>query len=128
MMRLLIRLAVFLGSAALGLFIASLLIPGFHVHLAGFLFAIIVFAVAQALIAWLVDRLFQRSAPTIAGIAGLLSTFLALWLATLLSDGLSFDGVGAWILAAVVVWVVTAIIGWLAAKYLVPRPEANRAR
>ncbi|WP_350348579.1 hypothetical protein ABIQ69_01235 [Agromyces sp. G08B096] len=126
MVRFLIRIAIFLGSAALGLFLASLLIGGFHVHAAGFLFAIIVFALAQSVIEWLVERLFHRSAPAVAGVAGLLSTFLALWLATLLSDGLSFDGVGAWILAAVVVWLVTAIVGWLATKFLLARTERNR--
>ena len=118
MVRFLIRAAVFLGTAALGLFLAALLIPGFHVHLAGFLVAIIVFALVQWLIEWLIARIFHRSAPTVAGIAGLLSTFLALWIATLITDGLSFDGVGAWILAAVVVWLTTAVLGWLAAKFL----------
>ncbi|WP_127794848.1 phage holin family protein [Agromyces sp. LHK192] len=128
MVRFLIRVAVFLGAAALALFIASLLIPGFHIHLAGFLFAVILYALIQAALEWLVDRLFQKSAPTVAGIAGLLSTFLALWLATLLSDGLSFDGIGAWILAAVVVWVITALLSWLARKFLMPKAEGSPAR
>jgi len=114
MVRFLIRVAVFLGSAALGLFLASLLIPGFHVHLAGFLVAILVFAIAQAL--------------TVAGIAGLLSTFLALWIATLFTDGLSFDDVGAWILAAVVVWLTTALLGWLAARFLLRPGRAEQQR
>ena len=126
MVRFLIRIAVFLGSAALGLLLAALLIPGFHVHAAGFIVAILVFAAAQALIEWLIERIFHRSAPTVAGIAGLASTFLALWLATLLSDGLSFDGVAAWILAAVVVWLTTAVLGWLAAKFLLDRRRSER--
>lgn len=128
MVRFLIRVAVFVGSAALGLFLASLLIPGFHVHLAGFLVAILVFAIAQALIEWLVERIFHRSSPTVAGIAGLLSTFLALWIATLFTDGLSFDDVGAWILAAVVVWLTTALLGWLAARFLLRPREAEQQR
>jgi uncharacterized membrane protein YvlD (DUF360 family) len=126
MVRFLIRVAVFIGSAALGLLLAALLIPGFHVHPAGFIVAILVFAIAQAVIEWLIERIFHRSAPTVAGIAGLASTFLALWIATLLSDGLSFDGVGAWILAAVVVWLTTAVLGWLAAKFLLRSREAER--
>ena len=126
MVRFLIRIAVFLGSAALGLLLAALLIPGFHVHAAGFIVAILVFAAAQAVIEWLIERIFHRSAPTVAGIAGLASTFLALWLATLLSDGLSFDGVAAWILAAVVVWLTTAVLGWLAAKFLLDRRRSER--
>jgi uncharacterized membrane protein YvlD (DUF360 family) len=126
MVRFLIRIAVFLGSAALGLLLAALLIPGFHVHAAGFIVAILVFAAAQALIEWLIERIFHRSAPTVAGIAGLASTFLELWLATLLSDGLSFDGVAAWILAAVVVWLTTALLGWLAAKFLIDRRRSEK--
>ena len=126
MVRFLIRIAVFLGAAALGLLLAALLIPGFHVHAAGFIVAMLVFAAAQAVIEWLIERIFHRSAPTVAGIAGLASTFLALWLATLLSDGLSFDGVAPWILAAVVVWLTTAVLGWLAARFLPDRRRSER--
>jgi uncharacterized membrane protein YvlD (DUF360 family) len=126
MVRFLIRIAVFLGAAALGLMLAALLIPGFHVHAAGFIVAMLVFAAAQAVIEWLIERIFHRSAPTVAGIAGLASTFLALWLATLLSDGLSFDGVAPWILATVVVWLTTAVLGWLAARFLLDRRRSER--
>ena len=78
------------------------------------------------IIEWLIAKIFHRSAPTVAGVAGLLSTFLALWIATLITDGLSFDGVGAWILAAVVVWLTTAVLGWLAAKFLLRDRAAER--
>ena len=127
MVRFLIRLAIFLGTAALGLLLAALLIPGFHVHAAGFILAIVVFALVQALIEWLVAKIFHRSAPTVAGIAGLLSTFLALWVATLITDGLSFDGVAAWILATVVVWLTTALLGWVAGRFVTPRSDRGRA-
>jgi uncharacterized membrane protein YvlD (DUF360 family) len=126
MVRFLIRIAVFLGAVALGLLLAALLIPGFHVHAAGFIVAMLVFAAAQAVIEWLIERIFHRAAPTVAGIAGLASTFLALWLATLLSDGLSFDGVAPWILATVVVWLTTAVLGWLAARFLLDRRRSER--
>ncbi|WP_394553478.1 phage holin family protein [Agromyces sp. MMS24-JH15] len=121
MVRFLIRIAVFLGLAALALGLAALLVPGFHLHWAGFVVAILVFAIVQAVVEWLVERIFHRSAPSVAGVAGLISTALALWIASIVGDGLSFDGIGAWILATVVVWLVTALIGWLAAKYLLPR-------
>jgi uncharacterized membrane protein YvlD (DUF360 family) len=128
MVRFLIRAAVFLGTAALGLLLASLLIPGFHVHLAGFLVAIVVFALVQWFIEWLIAKLFHRAAPTVAGVAGLLSTFVALWIATLITDGLSFDGIGPWILAAVVVWLTTAVLGWLAAKFVLHDRAAQPQR
>lgn len=127
MVRLLIRLGIFLGAAVVGLLLAALLVPAFHLHWTGFVVAIVVFAVVQAGIEWLVRRLFHRTAPTVAGVAGLLSTFLALLVASLVSDGLSFEGVGAWIIAAVVVWVATAAIGWFATRMLLtPRHPDGR--
>ena len=38
-----------------------------------------------------------------------MSTFAALLLASLFSNGLSIRGVGSWIAATVVVWLVTAL-------------------
>ena len=128
MVRILIRAAIFLGSAALGLLVASLIIPEFHVHTAGFLVAIVVFALVQAGVEWLVRKLTTRSVPVIAGVAGLLSTFVALLVASLFTDGLSFDGLFAWILATVIVWVITALATWLLLKYLLPEPKRAAAR
>ncbi|MET4160123.1 phage holin family protein [Agromyces sp. PvR057] len=126
MVRNLLNLAIFLATAAIALLITSLLVPGFHVHPGGFIVAILVFAVVQALVEWLVRSLFHRAAPTIAGIAGLISTFLALWIASLFG-GVSFDGVGGWIIATVIVWVITAILGWVAAKFITPRFDKDRS-
>ncbi|ANJ28411.1 phage holin family protein [Agromyces aureus] len=127
MVRTLVNLAIFLATAAIALLLASLLIPGFHLDPAGFVVAILVFAIAQALVEWLVRSIFHRSAPTVAGIAGLISTFLALWI-TSLFGGVKFDGIGAWILATVVVWLITAILGWVAAKFISPRFDRSAAR
>jgi uncharacterized membrane protein YvlD (DUF360 family) len=129
MMRLAIRLGIFLGSAALALLLAALLVPAFHLHWTGFFTAIVVFAVVQTAIEWLVRKGFHRSAPAVAGVAGLLSTFAALLVATWVSDGISFEGVGAWILAAVVVWVATALLGWAAGRFLLaPRRRGVEGR
>lgn len=126
MVRLLIRLGIFLGSAAIALLLAALLVHAFHLQWGGFLIAIVVFAVTQAAIEWLVHRAFNRSAPAVAGAAGLISTFLALWIASLFPGGVSFEGIGGWILAAVVVWVTTALLGWLATRFLLRPREADR--
>lgn len=120
MVRFLIRLGVFLGLAAVALLVAALLVPGMHLHWSGFLVAIIVFAVVQAVIEWLVGALFRRGAPAVAGAAGLISTAAALLLASL-GDGLTFDHLSAWVLAAVLIWLITGLVGWLAGKYLLPR-------
>jgi uncharacterized membrane protein YvlD (DUF360 family) len=120
MVRFLIRLGVALVLVALALAVAALLVPGMHLHWSGFLVAIIVFAAVQALIEWLVETLFHRGAPAVAGVAGLISTAIALFVASL-GDGITFDGIAPWVLAAVIVWIITALAGWLSGKYLLPR-------
>lgn len=125
MVRFLIRLGVFLGLAAVALLVAALFVPGMHLHWQGFLVAILVFAIVQAVIEWLVGAVFRRGAPAVAGAAGLISTAAALALASL-GDGITFDGIAAWVLAAVLIWLITGLVGWLAGKYLLPR--AGRAK
>jgi len=48
--RLLLRTAVFLGSAAIGLLVAAWLVPGVSVRPAGFIVAVVIFAAAQAIL------------------------------------------------------------------------------
>lgn len=120
MVRFLIRLGVFLGLAAVALLVAALLVPGMHLQWQGFLVAILVFAVVQAAIEWLVGAIFRRGAPAVAGAAGLISTAAALLLASL-GDGITFDSIAAWVLAAVLIWLFTGLVGWLVGKYLLPK-------
>ncbi len=109
MVRLLLRTAVFLGSAALGLLAAALLVDGVRVTASGLVVTVVVFAVAQSLLAPLAVRATTRYAPALLGGVGVLSTFVALLLARLLTSGLRISGVAAWVLATLVVWVVTAL-------------------
>lgn len=125
MVRFLIRLGVFLGLAAVALLVAALLVPGMHLQWQGFLVAILVFAIVQAVIEWLVGAIFRRGAPAVAGAAGLISTAAALLLASL-GDGITFDGIAAWVLAAVLIWLFTGLVGWLAGKYLLPKAGRSK--
>jgi hypothetical protein len=113
MVRFLIRVAIFLGTAALGLLVAWILLPGFDIEWAGFLVAMIVFAIAQSLLSPLVSKLAARHAPAVLGGVGLISTFISLLLATVIANGLRIDGLLTWVLATVIVWLVTALGTWL---------------
>ena len=103
------RTAVFLGSAALGLLVASLLIPGVSVSIFGFLAAVVIFAVAQAILSPFFLKMASRYASAFLGGIGLFSTLAALILASLLTNGLVIRGIGSWVAATVVVWLVTAL-------------------
>ena len=127
MVRLLIRAAIFLGTAALGLLIAWWLLPGFDIDWAGFLVAMIVFAIAQSLLSPLITKLATRHAPEVLGGVGLVSTFLALLLATVIANGLRIDGLLTWVLATLIVWLVTALGTWLlSVAFLKRRVGARR--
>lgn len=117
MKRMMVRVALFLGSVAVALLVAWLLLGAdFRVTVLGFLTAVIVFSVAQVAVSPVVDKLARRYAEPLLGGVGLISTFIALLVATLLSGGLRIHGVSTWIAATLIVWLVTAL-----ATLVVPR-------
>lgn len=109
MIRFLLRIALFLGSSAIGLLVASLIVPGMTLRPLGFLTAVVIFTVAQAILAPFFLKMASRYASAFLGGIGLVSTLAALMLASLFSSGISIRGIGSWIAATVVVWLVTAI-------------------
>lgn len=113
MVRFLISVVIFLATAALGLAIAAWVLPDVTVHLTGFVVAVVVFAVAQSILSPFVFSMARKYAPRLLGGIGLVSTLLALWVATLFRDGLAISGVTTWVLAALIVWVVTALGAWV---------------
>jgi uncharacterized membrane protein YvlD (DUF360 family) len=109
MIRILLRALIFLLSAALGLWVASLVLEDLTLTPSGFLTAVVVFAVAQSVLSPFLAKVVARGAPAFLGGIGLVSTFVALWLASLFPGGLTIAGWQTWILAALVVWLVTAL-------------------
>ena len=108
MIRFLIRTAIYLGSAALGILAAVWLQPEVSVSASGFVITVVVFAVAQTVLAPFIMRVAARNAPAFMGGIGLVSTFAALLVASLFG-GLSISGWRTWILATIIVWLVTAL-------------------
>lgn len=110
MTRLAIRVLIFLGSAAIGLLVAALLIDDVSVTAGGFILVVVLFAVIQSVVSPLLTQVTERKAHALLGGVGLLSTLVALLVATLVSDALTISGgVTTWIATTVVVWLVTAL-------------------
>ncbi|MFN6554249.1 phage holin family protein [Mycolicibacterium septicum] len=109
MIRFLLRIAIFLGSSAIGLLVAAWLVPGVSVSAWGFVTAVVIFAVAQAILSPFFLKMASRYASAFLGGIGLVSTLIALILASVLTHGLTIRGIGSWIAATVVVWLVTAV-------------------
>jgi hypothetical protein len=113
MIRFLLSFAINVVLAAVGLLVASSLFDDVVVHASGFVVAVLIFAVAQAILAPFVFNVARKYASAILGGIGLVSTFLALWVATLIGDGLEISGASTWIGTTVVVWLISALGGWL---------------
>jgi len=109
MVRLLLRALIFLASAALGLLAAAAVLDDFTVTASGFIVTVVVFAVAQSVLSPFILKMSTRYAPAFLGGIGLVSTFVALLLAHLLTDGLRIAGAATWVLATIIVWAVTAL-------------------
>lgn len=109
MVRFLLRIAIFLGSSAVGLLVAAWLVPGVSVSAWGFITAVVIFSVAQAVLSPFFLKMATRYASAFLGGIGLVSTLVALILASVFTHGLSIRGLGSWIAATVVVWLVTAV-------------------
>jgi uncharacterized membrane protein YvlD (DUF360 family) len=105
----LIRAFIFLASAALGLWVASLIVDGFTVTAEGFLIVVVVFAVLQSILTPWFLVMSRKYANALTGAVGLVSTVAALFVATLIGDGLTISGATAWILGSFIVWIVTML-------------------
>jgi hypothetical protein len=114
---LLIRAAIFLVSAFLGLVAADLILPGFSLHWDdwwGILLAVVIFAVLQSILTPWLFSIMRRHANAFVGGIGLLSTFAALLIAVLIpAAGIGIDGPVTWIIGTLIVWLVTALATWL---------------
>lgn len=99
----------------------------FGLEVGGFLIAVAVFVVAQAILAPFVFNMARKYASAMLGGIGLVSTFLALWVATLFNGGVTVHGLG-WVLAPLIIWIVTALGGWIIVGVFVERYLAKRDR
>ena len=109
--RSLVRTVIVLIGNAVGLIVASLLFDGFHIDVTGFIFSLIVFTVAVALLTPFLTNAMQRGRSNSAAVGGvaLISTFLALLVTDLFTDGLNIDGIGTWVGSTVVVWLASLL-------------------
>jgi putative membrane protein len=116
-----IRVGLALAGNALGLWIAALLLDGMDISGAAFVIAVLLFTVLAALLEPALSLAAEKTVEVLQGATTLIATALALLLTAWISDGLSIDGIGTWILATVIVWLATATIGVALAKIVLGR-------
>jgi uncharacterized membrane protein YvlD (DUF360 family) len=119
--RFLLSVAISILSAALALLVISWVVDGVTMYATGFVIAVIVFTVAQALLGPFIFNLARQYASAVLGGIGLVSTFVALFVATLFPNGLQINGITAWIFATLIAWVITALGTWILGVLIIKR-------
>ena len=117
MIRFIVRTAIVLLGNAVGLIVASLVLDDFSIDVTGFIVSLIIFTVAVALMTPFLASTMRRNQSSSSAMGGvaLISTFVALLITEVFTDGVSISGIGTWIAATVVVWV-----GSLLAVFILP--------
>ncbi len=126
MIRFITSTVVNIITAALALLIVSAVVDGVTIHASGFVIAVLVFVVANAILTPFVFNMARQYASAVLGGIGLVSTLLALFIATLFKDGLSISGVTAWIVTPLLVWIITALGGWILLGWWTKRQVKQR--
>lgn len=109
MVRMLASTALYLLANAVGLLAAAWLLDGFHLEPLGFVIAVVIFTVAQALFGPFVTKVALQYAPALRGGIALVTTLVSLIITTLVSDGLRIEGLTSWLLAPVLIWAVVLV-------------------
>jgi len=109
MVRFLWTTLIYLLSAAVGLLVANWILDDMEVTAAAFVWAVVIFTVVHAIITPFLFKVVRRNASALIGAVGLISTFVALLVAHLLTDGLTITGTVTWVWATLIVWLVTML-------------------
>ena len=127
MIRLLIRVGIALLGAAIGLIVAAIVL-GDDMSLDGpaFVLALVIFVVLTAVLEPLIEKIGDEHMSIIAMFSSLITTFLALLITELVSDGLTISGATTWILATLIVWACTALATWILLRMFIKNVRENR--
>lgn len=128
MLRFLLHCAISLVTAALGLLIAGWLVTGVELKPAGFIVAVLVFTLAQGILGPFIFNMARQYASAILGGIGLVTTLIALVIASLFDGGLAISGFTAWVAATLTVWIVTALGGWILGWVFITRRLDKREK
>ena len=121
MIRFLLSVAISIVSATVALLVAAGIVDGVRMQPAGFVVAVLVFTAAQAILAPFVFNLARKYASAVLGGIGLVSTFLALLVATMFPNGLHISGITAWVITPLIVWIITALGTWILGIFVIKR-------
>jgi uncharacterized membrane protein YvlD (DUF360 family) len=113
MIRFLVRTLVLVLANAVGLLVAALVLDRMSVDASAFIIAVVIFTVALALMTPFMASQLRRAGSAALGGVALIATLISLIITDLISDGFTIDGIGTWVLAAVIVWAASLLAAFI---------------
>jgi putative membrane protein len=104
MMRLIATIILELAANAVGLIVAAWVLPGFSIDLVAFIIVLAIFTVVKFIAAPLMLKMSLQYVRQFSGGVALVTTFVGLFVTTLISSGLHITGVTTWVVATLIVW------------------------
>jgi uncharacterized membrane protein YvlD (DUF360 family) len=126
MIRFLIRVGIALLGAAIGLVVAAAVLDDMTLDGAAFLVAIVIFAVLTAVLEPAIEKIGDEHLAIVGVFSSLITTFVALLVTELVSDGLNISGASTWVFATLIVWVCTALATWILLRLFIKNVRENR--
>jgi uncharacterized membrane protein YvlD (DUF360 family) len=127
MIRFLVSAVLFLAAAAIGLLAADAILNDMSItSVTSFLWVVVIFALLQAVLAPFFLKSTRKNAPALIGGTGLITTYVALLVTNLLTDGLVINGIGTWLLAGLIVWLATMLAAFILPLIFVKKAVENR--
>lgn len=113
MIRFLVRTLVLLIANAIGLLVAAAVLDDMEVNAQGFIIAVAIFTVVVALMTpFLASALRKAGSAALGGVA-LIATLVSLAVTDWISDGFTINGIGTFVIAAVIVWVASLLAAFI---------------
>ncbi|MBO9473726.1 phage holin family protein [Shimia sp. R10_1] len=112
--------AAHLIANAIGLVLASLLLPGFSIGLLGGVIVVLVFTVVSVVLLPIIRKVSEKKIPELLGGISLVVTFAGLLITELLVSDFAIGGVANLLAATLIVWLGALVAGVLLPKYLFP--------
>lgn len=126
MVRFLASTTLHLLANALGLLVASWVLPGLHIEASGFIVSVLFFTAVEVLLGPFVMKMAVQYVPALRGAIALVTTFVGLLLTSLFTDGLVIDDAVTWILAPFIVWAFVLVAAILLPMVLFKKVLSNR--
>lgn len=125
MIRFLILSLLTLIGNAIGLIVAALAIPGFHLNPLGFIVSALFFTVVEIFFKPFILKMSLKYMPALGGGTALVTTFVGLWLTSIFTSGLQIEGLSAWVIAPLVIWLAAVLAGVVLPMFLFKQALAS---